>query len=135
MWVPLVLIGGGIVWYFSSQKAAAPVTPPKPGGIPGLPGVIPAGLVQSAQAIFAPAKPAAAAAPAGPASNGPYFNAYMDNINEAATNYNSGNISQDNFYALAQGYWSQAQADAAAGNMSKADLAQIQLTLQRMSVI
>jgi hypothetical protein len=128
MWIPIVLIGGGVAWYFLTQyKPAAPVAQ-RPAGIPGLPGILPAGLV-------APAAKPAAAAPAGPADNGPYFQAYWANMNNAADDYNSGKLTQDNFYALELGYWQNAQGDFASGNISKNDMATIQATMQQWSVI
>ena len=139
MWIPIILLGGGVLFYFlATAKPAAPAPKAPVPGIPGLPGILPAGLFASS----APARPAAAApaaaapaAPAGPASNGPYFQAYWANINNAADDLNAGKITQDNFYAMETGYYQNAQGDFASGNLSAADMQAIQTAMQHWGVI
>ena len=46
-------------------------------------------------------------------------------MNDAAASYNAGTITFDNWDALEQGYWANAQADYASGNMTANDLAQL----------
>jgi hypothetical protein len=138
MWIPIVLIGGGLAFYFLTRPATPAPT--------AAPSVLPAQAQSLFTSIFGPSTPATAAKPATPgapagapaapavASGGPYFQAYINNINQMNTAYNAQQMSQDQFVQTGMSTWSQAQTDANAGNISQQDLAQIHTALQQSGI-